>query len=137
MVTYSGLRPFEMLSALVVPWSHVLFGSLIGPLVGVAALWRVNERQPSTLLVTAVGVCSGTWVWNLMLNVRHANVIDVDIPFAAFPISWQDAGTGIFAFAFAAITLLATVKRNEPGHRTLKIAGIAAAAAFVMDVYTW
>ena len=72
-----------------------------------------------------------------MLNIRHANVIDGDIPFAPFPISWQDTGTGVFAFAFATAALLATVRRHEPGHRTLKLAGIAAAAALVMDVYAW
>jgi hypothetical protein len=34
----------------------------------------------------------------------------------------------VFSFAFAVAALLATVNRNEPGHRSLKIAGIAAAA---------
>ncbi len=126
-----------MLSALVLPWGRVLFGSLIGPLVGVAALWLAKERQPSTLLITAAGVCTGTWLWNAMLNIRRANVIDGDIPFTPFPISWQDTGTGVFAFAFAAGALLATVNRNQPGHRTIKLAGIAAAAALVMDIYTW
>ena len=123
--------------ALVLPWSRVLFGSLIGPFVGVVVLWLVRERQPSTLLMTAAGVFGGTWLWNAMLNIRHANVIDGDIPFAPFPISWQDTGTGVFAFAFAAAALLATVHRHEPGHRTLKLAGITSAAALVIDVYGW
>jgi hypothetical protein len=126
-----------MLTALVLPWARVLFGSLIGPLVGVAALWLAKERRAPTLLTTAAGVCGGTWLWNAMLNIRHANVIDGDIPFAPFPISWQDTGTGVFAFAFAAAALLATANRNEPGRRTLRVAGIAAAAALVMDIYTW
>jgi hypothetical protein len=124
-------------SALVLPWSRVLFGSVVGSVVGVALLWLAKERRPPTLLVTAAAVCGGTWLWNAMLNIRHANVIDGDIPFTPFPISWQDTGTGVFAFAFAAAALLATVNRNEPGHRTLKIAAIAAAAALVMDIYTW
>lgn len=126
-----------MVSALVLPWGRVLFGSVVGPLVAVAALWLAKERRPSTLLITAAGVCSGTWLWNAMLNIRHANVIDGDIPFTPFPISWQDTGTGVFAFAFAAAALLATVNRNQPGHRTLKVAGIAGVAALVMDIYTW
>ena len=72
-----------------------------------------------------------------MLNVRHAGVIDVDVPFKPFPISWQDTGTGVFSFAAAALLLLATVHRTEPGQRTLKVAGIAATAALLVDIYTW
>jgi hypothetical protein len=115
----------------------VLFGSLIGPAVAVAALWLVHERHVPTLATAAVGVFSGTWLWNLMLNIRHAGVIDGDIAFAPFPISWQDTGTGIFSFAFATALLLATTQRNQPGHNTLKVAGIAAAAALIMDIYAW
>jgi hypothetical protein len=126
-----------LLSVLVLPWSHILVGSFVGPLVGVAALWALRERDRLTLVVVAVAVCAGTWLWNAMLNVRHATVIDGDIPFKPFPISWQDTGTGVFAFAFATVALLATVHRNTPGHRTLKVAGIAASAAFLIDVYTW
>lgn len=126
-----------MLSVLVLPWSHVLFGSLVGPVVGIAALWVFRERHHPTLAISAVAVFTGTWLWNGMLNVRHATMIDGDIPFKPFPISWQDTGTGIFALAFATAALLATVHRHEPGHRTLKIAGIAAVAALLMDIYTW
>jgi hypothetical protein len=122
---------------MVLPWSQVLFGSLIGPAAGVLLLWSLRERRWATLAVTAASVCAGTWLWNSMLNVRRAGVIDGDIPFKPFPISWQDTGTGVFAFTFAALALLATIQRDEPGRRTLKIAGIAALAAFVMDVYTW
>jgi hypothetical protein len=126
-----------MLSALVVPWSHVLYGSIIGPVVGTTLLWLLRERHKRTLAITAVGVFSGTWLWNLMLNIRHAGIIDGDIPFRLFPISWQDTGTGLFSFAVATALLLATTHRNEVGHRTLKIAGIASTAALLIDIYTW
>jgi hypothetical protein len=126
-----------ILAALVLPWSTVAFGSIIGPLVSTAVLWILRERNPKALIVTALGVCAGTLLWNIMLNIRHADVIDGDIAFKPFPISWQDTGTGVFSFAFAAAVLLATAHRNEPGHRTLKIAGVAAFAAIMMDVYTW
>lgn len=125
------------MTVLVLPWSHILYGSLIGPAVGVIALILLGERQPRTLLAVAAGICAGTWTWNTMLNVRHAGVIDVDIPFKPFPISWQDTGTAVFAFAAATLLLLATVHRNEAGRRTLKVAGIAALAALIMDIYTW
>ena len=127
-----------MLSAgLVLPWSHIVGGSIAGVIVGLVVLFAIGERQPRTLAVTAVGVMAGTWLWNAMLNIRHAAVIDGDIPFTPFPISWQDTGTGVFVFAFAAVLLLATVMRAEPGIRTLKVAGIAAAAACVVDIYFW
>ena len=126
-----------MTAALVLPWTHVLYGSLIGPLVGVAVLWLFRERNVVALSITAVGVCGGTWLWNAMLNVRHANVIDGDIPFRPFPISWQDTGTAVFAFAATALLLLITIHQHQPGYRTLKLAGIASLAALVMDIYTW
>lgn len=126
-----------MLSVLVLPWSSIVFGSLIGPAVGVVVLWLLRERHRPALSVTAIGVCAGTWLWNTMLNIRQAGVIDGDIAFKPFPISWQDTGTAVFSFAFATAILLATTHRNQPGHRTLKIAAIAAGAALVMDIYTW
>ena len=122
---------------LVLPWSHVVFGSLIGPAVGIGALWLTGVRHARTLVVAAIGVCGGTWLWNSLLNVRHAVTVDGDIPFRPFPISWQDVGTGAFAFAFAAGLLLATVLRRQPGSRTLHVAGLAAIAALIMDIYTW
>ena len=72
-----------------------------------------------------------------MLNIRHAGVVDGDIPFKPFPISWQDTGTAVFAFTAITLTLLATIHRNEPGQRTLKLAGIATIGVLVMDIYTW
>jgi Family of unknown function (DUF6518) len=125
------------MNSLVLPWSHVIFGSLVGPAVGVAVLWLLRERDPRALVAAALGVCAGTWLWNTMLNIRHAKTIDGDIPFRLFPISWQDVGTGVFSFAFAAAIMLATTHRDEPGRRTLKVASVAALAALVMDVYTW
>lgn len=125
------------MNGLVLPWSKVLFGSLIGPVVAVGVLWLARERAVRIVLPAAIAVCAGTWLWNAMLNIRHARVIDGDIAFSPFPISWQDVGTGIFSFAFAAATLLATTLAHDPGRRTLKVAAIAAVAALVMDVYTW
>ena len=124
-------------AALVLPWSHVLYGSLVGPALGIGVLWLLRERAVRTLAVVALSACAGTWLWNGMLNIRHAGVIDGDIPFKPFPISWQDTGTTIFAFAAIALALLATVHRNEPGNRTLKVAGIASIAVLLVDIFTW
>jgi hypothetical protein len=100
-------------------------------------LWIFHERAPRTLAVTALAVFIGSFLWNFMLNVRHAGVIDGDIPFALFPISWQDVGTGVFSFAAAALILMATMHRNEPGRHTLKVAGVASLTALVIDIYFW
>lgn len=102
---------------LVLPWSHVLFGSIVGPALGVALLWLARERGALTLAVVGLAACAGTWVWNSMLNIRHATVVDGDIPFKPFLISWQDTGTAVFAFTAITLVLLATINRNEPGHR--------------------
>ena len=124
-------------AALVLPWSHILYGSLVGPALGIGLVWLLRERDARTLVVVALSACGGTWLWNGMLNVRHAGVIDGDIAFTPFPISWQDTGTTIFAFAVITLVLLASVHRNEPGHRTLKVASIASFAVLLVDIYTW
>lgn len=122
---------------LVLAWWRVAFGVGVGAVGSTVGLWLAKERGRTTLFASGVGVAAGTALWNVMLNVRHARMIDGDIPFRAFPISWQDTGTGIFSFAFAALFLLATAHREVPGRHTLKVAGIAAAIAFLFDVYTW
>ena len=127
-----------MLTAvLVLPWSHIAGGSIAGTVIGLVILFAIGERDTTTLAATAAGVMAGTWLWNAMLNIRHATVIDGDIPFKPFPISWQDTGTGIFAFAFTTAALLATTMRTAHGLRTLKTAGIAAATTCIIDIYFW
>ena len=49
-----------MIAPLVLPWSHVLFGSLIGPAVGVALLWLARERDPRVLAIAALGTVALT-----------------------------------------------------------------------------
>lgn len=126
-----------MTSSVVLPWSHILYGSLVGPSLGVILLLLLGERSGRTLGVAAVAASAGTWLWNSMLNLRHAHVIDGDVPFRPFPISWQDTGTAIFAFAVITAALLATVHKNQPGSRTLKIAGVITSAVLIVDIYTW
>jgi hypothetical protein len=126
-----------MSGVLVLPWRTVVVGSLVGALTGVAVLWSLHERSARVLVGTALAVFAGSFIWNFMLNVRHAGVVDGDIPFALFPISWQDVGGGVFSFAAATLTLTATVYRDEPGRRTLKVAGFASITAFLIDVYFW
>lgn len=122
---------------LVLDWWTVAFGICIGTIGSTAGLWLAKERRRTTLIASALGVAVGTALWNVMLNVRHAVTIDGDIPLSVFPISWQDAGTAIFSFAFAALFLLTTAHADEPGRRTLRVAAIAATIAFLFDVYTW
>ena len=81
---------------LVLPWSRIAFGSTVGPMLGLASLWVARERKPQVLVAAAVAACAGTWLWKAMLNIRHAGVIEGDIPFRPFPISWQDTGTATF-----------------------------------------
>ena len=122
---------------LVLPWSHVAYGIVVGVIASTCGLVLARHRAPRLLATTAFGVASGTGLWNTMLNVRHAHTIDVDVPFRPFPISWQDVGTGMFCFASVTLLLLATVHREKPGRATLKVALIAAGLALLFDIYIW
>ena len=125
------------MAVLVLPWRTVVIGCISGALAGTVVLWLLHERRARTLAVTALAVFAGSFLWNFMLNVRHAGVIDGDIPFALFPISWQDVGTGVFSFAAVALALTATIHRARPGREVLKIAGTASLAALIVDIYFW
>jgi hypothetical protein len=123
--------------AQVVEWSSLAYGATAGPLLGAAVLWLRGQRNRAALGVAAVGAAAGTVLWNTMLNIRNATTIDGDIPFRLFPISWQDTGTTVFAFACATLALLATNHRKVPGEQTLRYAATISAAVLILDVYTW
>jgi hypothetical protein len=57
-------------------------------------------------------------------------------PISAFPISWQDTGSGVFTLALATITV-ATVTPRLAARRLLLVGGIAAIAALLVDVYLY
>ena len=70
------------------------------------------------------------------LETEGGDIIDADPSHQRSQIGVSQFAA-IFAFAAITLVLLASVHRNEPGHRTLKVAGIASIAVLLVDIYTW
>ncbi len=59
-----------------------------------------------------------------------------DAPIKVFPASWQDTGSGVFAFAVAAV-LLTLARPQAKSSRTVTLAAVCGLAAFLVDVYLY
>ena len=72
-----------------------------------------------------------------MLRATHAGEFFTDAPIAVFPASWQDTGSGVTTVALASLVLGLGLLRSRPAHEATRIALVAGAAAFLVDVYLY
>lgn len=70
--------------------------------------------------------------WYAVLRATHADRFFTDLPARAFPISWQDTGSGVFTLALATV-ILAAVTPLLPARRLAVVGGVAALA----DIYLY
>jgi hypothetical protein len=76
--------------------------------------------------------------WNSILRATDATAsFSHDLPFAPFPVSWQDTGSGIFTLAGAALAFAVGIAAHQPAHRTAKLAILTAIGAFLIDIYSY
>jgi hypothetical protein len=119
-------------------WSTIVYGASLsalgaGILVGVVNL-------PRRLAVVATAVVSaflGPMAWNAILRATHGSSFFHDAPIVAFPVSWQDTGSGVFALAMAAVLLGLGSMARDPGRRLLLVAILSAIPALLVDVYLY
>ena len=107
--------------------------------VGFAAivlLLLLRERRPVVLLTALASTFLAPVAWNAILHRTAPGAFFVDIPFAPFPVSWQDTGSGVFTLALASL-LLGLILRREPAGDVLKLAAVVAAIAFLVDIYLY
>jgi len=101
-----------------------------------AVLWfawrwtRANRR----FVVGGVTSTIGFALWNLTLNATAAvPSFNVDAP--VIPLSWADAGSGVFACLVTALVLGLLTDRNEPAGRVVGAAAIAGLVAIGLDLF--
>lgn len=119
--------------------SHMLLGALLSAVAASALTVLLRRDRRISVLVTAAGAALVMPViWNSILNLTGAiGLFSRDLPFAPFPISWQDTGTGVFTLAGAAVALMVGPCRNDPPRRVAVTAAAVALAALVIDVYLY
>jgi hypothetical protein len=75
--------------------------------------------------------------WNAILRATHADSFFTDAPMRILPASWQDAGSGVFALATAALILGLGPLRTLPARRVVSLCLLTGLAAFLVDVYLY
>ncbi len=111
----------------------VIFGVVAGVLAGAVLRATTWARRRRRFVVAGAATAVGFVAWNLLLVGTNAIGINVDIPLT--PLSFQDLGSGVAAFAGTSAMLGLLVDRSEPAGRVVGAAGIAGLVAIVFDVF--
>jgi len=116
--------------------SDIAVFSLVAGVLTAAVLWfawrwsRANRR----FVVAGVTSTVGFALWNLTLNATGA-VPNFNVDAPVIPLSWADAGSGVFACLFTALVLGLLNDRNEPAGRVVGAAAIAGLVAIGLDLF--
>jgi hypothetical protein len=119
-------------------WPTIANGATLSAL-GAGALVAVAST-PRRLAAIATAVASaflGPLAWNAILRATHGSSFFHDAPIAVFPVSWQDTGSAVFAFATATVLLGLGSMARDPGRRLLLVALLTAIPALLVDVYLY
>lgn len=90
-------------------------------------------RRNNRFAVGAAATLLGALAWNLTLRHTGASGFDVDAP--VIRLSWQDAGTGVVVFLFAALALGLFAEPTEQARRVVGAAALAGIVAAVLDIF--
>ncbi|MBT2565308.1 hypothetical protein J7I84_02140 [Arthrobacter sp. ISL-85] len=114
-------------------------GALLSAVVALLLLLLVRRERRAGVVATAAGAALlMPMAWNSVLNLTGAiGLFSHDLPFPPFPVSWQDAGTGVFTLAGAAVALMAGPCRRDAAGSVAGTAALTALVALLVDVYLY
>ena len=118
-------------------WSIIGYGAALSAVLGILLALIARERNPLVLVAVAIGAGGGPIAWNAILRVTRADEFFVDAPIPAFPISWQDTGSGVFALGALTLTLAATMPSTSTPRRVAGLALFGAISALLVDIYLY
>ncbi|MGH3685493.1 MAG: hypothetical protein ACRDRU_16690 [Pseudonocardiaceae bacterium] len=119
-------------------WLTIAYGASLSALVAaVVVTLVVRPPRPVVIATAAVAAAGGPAAWNSILNAVHAPEFFTDAPILVFPISWQDAGSGVFTLAAAALLLGLGPLAVAPGRHLIMVAVLTALGALLVDVYLY
>ena len=118
-------------------WGVIAYGAALSAILAVILVLAVRERDPVVLVLVAVGAFAAPIAWNAILRAAHGDQFFTDAPTVVFPISWQDTGSGVFTFALLTILLGLGPRRTAHARRVVVLAGLAAIAALLVDIYLY
>src|SRR5829696_7170210 len=123
---------------MLIEWPQIAYGAALSALAAAAVLTLVGRpRRLSVIGTGAAAAALGALAWNAILVAVDGRQFFVDAPIAAFPVSWQDTGSAVFALAAASLLLGFGPLRPEPSGRTSAYAVVVGLVALVVDVYLY
>ncbi len=113
---------------------RIAIAAIIAGLLAAAALaaWPWARRE-GRFAVAGLASALGLAAWNTTLNLTNGTGFNVDAPLVR--VSWQDAGSGVLAFAVTALALGLIVARSEPARRVIGAAALAGLVVLVFDIF--
>lgn len=111
----------------------VLFSLVAGVLAGALLAAWPWARERATYVVSGSATALGMMAWNSILHVSNTASLNVDAPVIA--LSWQDVGSGVWAFLATALSLGLWYRRATPAWRVVVAAAIAGIVAMVFDIF--
>lgn len=109
-------------------WQVILTGVAAGVIAAVAVAALPFARRHRWYPIAGIASAAGWMAWNFGLDAAGATGFTEKAPLV--PISGQDAGSGVAAFACAVLVLSALQSRAPAGQVTLAalVAGVAVTA---------
>jgi hypothetical protein len=118
-------------------WGAVAFGVVLtGVLTAVAVVFVLRERRPPVVVAAALSAAVAPLCWDLILRHTGGDFF-VDAPGYVFPVSFEDAGSGVFATALSALALGLGPMRRETARRLALAAALCGAVALLVDIYLY
>lgn len=118
-------------------WGVIVYGAALSAVLALVLVLLARERRPLVLAAVAVGSASGPIAWNAILRATNGTQFFVDAPISVFPVSWQDTGSGVFAFAALAVILGLVVPATSSPRRITGLAVLGAIGALLVDIYLY
>jgi hypothetical protein len=118
-------------------WGAVAFGVVVSGVLAVAAVWfGLRERRPAVIGTAGLAAALGPLLWDLVLRHTGGRFF-TDAPGLVFPVSYEDAGSGVLATALAAVLLGFGPLRAATGRSVALTATVSGLAALLVDVYLY
>jgi hypothetical protein len=118
-----------------ISWGTILYGAALSAAFALAAAFFLGrERSRLALVLVVLSALAGPIAWNAVLRSAGNDDFFHDAPVGAFPVSWQDVGSGVWTLA-AASFVQGLAQRQA--RRAWTIAVLTATAAFLVDIYLY
>jgi len=113
-------------------WLIVLGAVLVGlAAAGALYLWPPS-RDRRRIVVGSVAAVLAFLLWRGALLIADGANFDIDYP-VLLGLSFEDIGSGIMAFLFAALTFGLGADRAQPAQLVVRSAALVGVAAMVVD----